>query len=123
MTGPQIDPALVADELDPTGQLAADLEAQRVEYETYVAKVKIHASAGVLAYDVGHQVPVSNVVKHGYWDNGQVELVKGAQHPPEIAATLTPEPAPAAAPDPAPGLSVDRTGPGGAPPIDEEEER
>jgi len=90
MTGPtELDP----NDLDPTGELAAALEAQRVEYGTYVASVRIYAPSGALAYEVGHPVPISNVVKHGYWHNDQVVLADGVDHAPEIAATLEPEPA------------------------------
>jgi len=105
--------AIDPDELDPTGELSAQIEAQRLEYGTYVANQRIHAG-NALAYDVGHPVPRSNVVQHGYWFNGQVDLVAGAEHAPEIRAIVD---ARDAATEPAPGLSVDRT----TPPIDEEE--
>lgn len=73
--------------IDPTGELAERIAAQEREYGTYVATSRIYAG-NALAYDVGHQVPISNVVAHGYWHNGQVALVEGAEHAPEIAATL-----------------------------------
>lgn len=71
-------------DLDPTGELAERLNAQEVEYGTYRAKGVIYAGL-TPAYNVGAAVPVSNVVKHGYWFNGQVELVEGREHAPEIA--------------------------------------
>jgi hypothetical protein len=83
-------------ELDPTGELAARIAEQEREYGTYVATSRIYAG-NALAYDVGHPVPISNVVAHGYWHNGQVALVDGADHAPEIAETLAPTPVPAPA--------------------------
>jgi len=79
---------MTPDELDPTGELTAQIAAQQREYGTYVANQPIHAPGGVLAYATGHPVPISNVIKHGYWHNGQVDLVDGAEHPPEIESTL-----------------------------------
>lgn len=73
--------------IDPTGELAERIAAQEREYGTYVAASRIYAG-NALAYDVGHPVPVSNVVAHGYWHNGQVALVEGADHAPEIADTI-----------------------------------
>lgn len=74
-------------ELDPSGELAVQIAAQAAEYGTYVANQRIYAG-NALAYEVGHQVPVSNVVKHGYALNGQVTLVEGKQHPPEVLEGL-----------------------------------
>lgn len=88
MTQPLIDP----NDLDPTGELAERIAEQEREYGTYVASSRIYAGSA-LAYDVGHPVPISNVVAHGYWHNGQVALVDGVDHAPEVAATLTPAPA------------------------------
>jgi hypothetical protein len=85
MTQPVLDP----NELDPSGELAAQIEAQRREYGTYVATQKIFAG-NALAYNVGHPVPISNVVKHGYFLNGQVALVDGAEHDPGVAASIAP---------------------------------
>jgi len=110
------------DELDPSGELSAQIAAQQREYGTYVANQPIPAG-NVLAYNVGHQVPISNVVRHGYFLAGLVDLVEGAEHDPEVAARQVPhapEPASPSA-EPVPGLTVDRAEPGGAPPIDEEE--
>jgi hypothetical protein len=76
-------PAVDPDELDPTGELAAQIAAQTREYGTYVAMSRIYAG-NALAYDVGHPVPISNVVQHGYWLNGQVALVDGAEHDPAV---------------------------------------
>ena len=73
--------------IDPTGELAERIAAQEREYGTYVATSRIYAG-NALAYDVGHPVPISNVVSHGYWHNGQVALVEGRLHAAEIAATL-----------------------------------
>jgi len=79
---------------DPVGddpQLKAYRTAQAREYGTYVATQRIHVG-NALAYDVGHPVPVSNVVRHGYWLNGQVALVAGATHVPEVQATISSPP-------------------------------
>jgi len=123
------------DELDPTGELSAQIEAQRKEHGTYVATRKIYVG-NALAADVGHSIPVSNVVAHNYFLNGQVALVEGAEHPPEVAQQLADaglgehgavvSGGPVAdhadvVSEPAPVLTVDRAEPGGAPPIDEEE--
>jgi hypothetical protein len=85
--------AVDPDELDPTGELTAQIEAQTREYGTYEATSRIYAG-NALAYDIGHPVPISNVVKHGYWLNGQVALVDGATHDPAVAESI---PTPAAA--------------------------
>jgi len=73
------------DELDPSGELKSRLEERAREYGTYVATSRIFAG-NAPAYDVGHPIPVSNVVRHGYFLNGQCELVDGMEHPPEVAA-------------------------------------
>lgn len=110
-------------DFDPTGELAQQIEAQRREYGTYVAWPSRIYAGNALAYDVGHPVPVSNVVKHGYWHNKQVALVEGAEHAPEVAATIeATTPAPDPTPDPPPGVSIGRTATG-APAIDEVEKR
>ena len=49
-------------------------EAQAEEWGQFVAKVKIYYD-GVLAYDVGYPVPVSNVEKFDYEEQGLVERV------------------------------------------------
>jgi len=77
----------VTQPIDPVGsdpELVEYMALQRREYGTYVATSRIYAG-NALAYDVGHPVPISNVVKHGYWLNGQVALVDGAEHAPEVA--------------------------------------
>jgi hypothetical protein len=79
--------ALDPNDLDPSGELAAQIEAQRREYGTYEADSKIFAGSA-LAYDIGHPIPISNVLKHGYWLNGQARLQEGAEHDPAVAATL-----------------------------------
>lgn len=75
------------DVLDPTGELSAHIAEQTREYGTYVATQRIYAG-NALAYDVGHPVPISNVLRHGYWDAGMVALVEGADHPDEMKAKL-----------------------------------
>lgn len=83
MTQPVLDP----NELDPSGELAAQIEAQRIEYGTYEADSRIFAG-NALAYDIGHPIPVSNVVKHGYWLNGQARLQSGAEHHRDVLAQI-----------------------------------
>lgn len=83
MTLPDIDP----DEIDPTGELSARMRAQQIEYGTYVANAPITVGS-VYAYQPGHPVPISNVVKHGYAAKGLVDLVDGAEHDPQVAAQL-----------------------------------
>jgi len=77
------------DELDPSGELAARIIEQQVEYGTYVANQNIYAG-NALAYAPGHPVPVANVIAHGYWLNGQVDLVDGAVHAEAIRKTVVP---------------------------------
>lgn len=100
------------DVLDPSGELSAHIKAQTEEYGRYVAVTRIYAGS-TLAYDIGHPVPVSNVVRHGYFHNGQVKLVDGKEPPPEVAATLPTEPDPTPAPaeaTPADESTVDTAG-------------
>jgi hypothetical protein len=78
------------DELDPTGELAAELARADREYGTYVANQPIFAG-NARAYNQGDPVPASNVVRHGYWLNGQVDLVHGREHDPAVAAPTTTE--------------------------------
>jgi hypothetical protein len=77
----------VDDMLDEDAELQAREAEQHREWNTYRAVAAISAG-NALAYNTGHPVPVSNVLKHGYWFDGLVELVPGAQHAPAIAATL-----------------------------------
>lgn len=77
------------DPFDADEELQARIAETQREYGTYVADVRIYAG-GALAYDVGHPVPVSNVVRHGYFLNGQVSLVDSAEHPPEMLAVIGP---------------------------------
>jgi len=66
----------------------ADFEdGDRIYPGTALLAVHIYAGSA-LAYDVGHPVPVSNVVRHGYALNGQVALVDGADHAPDVRTGL-----------------------------------
>lgn len=55
-------------------ELATHRKAVESEWGTYVALVPI-AYNGVPAYNAGDPVPVSNVEKHGYLDQGLVAKV------------------------------------------------
>jgi hypothetical protein len=83
MTAPQIDP----DEVDPTGELSAYIAAQTREWGTYVVTEKIYFG-NALAANPGDPMPISNVVKYGYFRKGKVALIEGAEHAPEVLATL-----------------------------------
>jgi hypothetical protein len=52
----------------------ARIDEEAKEYSTWVAVGDIAAAPGVLAYTRGHVVPVSNVEKHGYDEDGLVVL-------------------------------------------------
>lgn len=91
MTHPTVEPDPLAD--DP--ELTEYRDRQLAEYGTYVATSRIYAG-NALAYEVGHPVPVSNVVKHGYLLNNQVALVEGQDHPAEVLAIIEPKQSPAA---------------------------
>ena len=50
----------------------ARIDAEAAEYTTWVAVGDIAVSPGVLAYTRGHVVPISNVEKYGYDEDGLV---------------------------------------------------
>jgi len=54
----------------------ARAKAEAAEYATFRAKVDIYHD-GVVAYRPGHAVPVSNVERYKYDDQGLVERVRG----------------------------------------------
>jgi hypothetical protein len=72
---------------DNDPDLQAQIKAQEREYGHYVANQHIYAG-NALAYAPGHQVPVANVVLHGYWFNNQVDLVEGKDHPQEMRVLI-----------------------------------
>jgi hypothetical protein len=53
-------------------------EAEIAEYSTYRAILPI-VHDGALAYVPGHAVPVSNVEKYGYHEQGLVEKITGEE--------------------------------------------
>lgn len=61
--------------------------AQIAEYGTYVAVAPIDVSGGIRAYNVGDPVPISNVVEHGYLEQGLVEKVASAPKAPKQVST------------------------------------
>jgi hypothetical protein len=70
----------MADATNPTPlatveETAKRVEEQATEYGTYVASQQIFFN-GVIAYNIGDPVPVSNVKKHKYDEQGLVETIK-----------------------------------------------
>lgn len=71
----------------------ARAKAELDEYSTFRAKVPIYHE-GVVAYQPGHPVPVSNVKLYAYDEQGLVERVKGderVQAQQQVAAARAPE--------------------------------
>lgn len=61
---------------EPTLAWQQRAQQEQLEYSTYRAKYPIPHD-GVIAYQPGHAVPISNVKKHGYDRDGLVERVDG----------------------------------------------
>jgi hypothetical protein len=77
------DPPTVAEAV--TEELADQILAQQKEYSQYVAKDKIFAPNGALAYNKGDAVPASNVSKLKYDELGWVVKTGSKEHAAIIA--------------------------------------